>query len=86
MEGVAGEYNEVLNGCCGLVATVDCSHITPTITHCHVVQNGPSFRVNGSFPGDINLRSLRGDDSDVGRWSGEAFYRECIVQQVCTFV
>ena len=77
MEGVAGEYSEVLNGCCGLVATVDCNHITPTVTHCHSVQNGPSLRVSRSFPGDFNLGSLRADDHEAGGWSGEAFYREC---------
>ena len=77
IEGVAGEYIEVGEGCCGLIATVDCNHITRSITHCHSVQNRPPFRVSRSFPGDSNLRSLRADDGDVGRWSSEAFYREC---------
>ena len=86
IEGVVGEYIEVGNCCHGDISTVNGSLITRSITHCHSVQNSSSLCVSRSFPGDFNVRSLRADDSDVGGWSGEAFYRECTVQQVCMYV
>ena len=71
-ECVVGEGSEVGKDHHGHRVAFNFGNIACDITDYHSVENGPSFTVSWSSPGNNDIRSLWADNGDAARLTSEA--------------